>query len=107
FFSSRRRHTRSTRDWSSDVCSSDLRLAQALSIPRVFLPAAAGVTAAIGLLAAEVRFDVARTYVRRLDAVEPAQLGRMYAEMTRRSEERRGGKEARWPQTQQACNQKT
>src|SRR5207247_7333905 len=24
FFSSRRRHTRSTRDWSSDVCSSDL-----------------------------------------------------------------------------------
>src|SRR5207247_6122784 len=23
-FSSRRRHTRSTRDWSSDVCSSDL-----------------------------------------------------------------------------------
>src|SRR5271170_7192039 len=26
FFSSRRRHTRSTRDWSSDVCSSDLCL---------------------------------------------------------------------------------
>src|SRR6266403_2305893 len=26
FFSSRRRHTRSLRDWSSDVCSSDLRL---------------------------------------------------------------------------------
>src|SRR5207247_3359619 len=25
-FSSRRRHTRSTRDWSSDVCSSDLKL---------------------------------------------------------------------------------
>src|SRR6266536_4041221 len=24
FFSSRRRHTSSTRDWSSDVCSSDL-----------------------------------------------------------------------------------
>src|SRR5207247_5929684 len=24
FFSSERRHTRSTRDWSSDVCSSDL-----------------------------------------------------------------------------------
>src|SRR5437868_15485166 len=37
FFSSRRRHTRSKRDWSSDVCSSDLsdadeffRLADAL-----------------------------------------------------------------------------
>src|SRR5882757_4718468 len=27
FFSSRRRHTRYWRDWSSDVCSSDLRLA--------------------------------------------------------------------------------
>src|SRR5438105_6304695 len=26
FFSSRRRHTRSTRDWSSDVCSSDLEV---------------------------------------------------------------------------------
>src|SRR5699024_11337215 len=30
FFSSRRRHTRSKRDWSSDVCSSDL--ASALTI---------------------------------------------------------------------------
>src|SRR6185312_6873770 len=27
-FSSRRRHTRSDRDWSSDVCSSDLGLAE-------------------------------------------------------------------------------
>src|SRR5690606_40539058 len=26
FFSSRRRHTRFSRDWSSDVCSSDLKL---------------------------------------------------------------------------------
>src|SRR5690606_39472775 len=26
FFSSRRRHTRFSRDWSSDVCSSDLRI---------------------------------------------------------------------------------
>src|SRR5438105_2770895 len=30
FFSSRRRHTRSTRDWSSDVCSSDLAKAHAI-----------------------------------------------------------------------------
>src|SRR5271170_6343051 len=34
FFSSRRRHTRSTRDWSSDVCSSDL-IAQAGSRGKV------------------------------------------------------------------------
>jgi N-methylhydantoinase A/oxoprolinase/acetone carboxylase beta subunit len=58
------------------------RLAQALGIPRVILPAAAGVTAAIGLLAAEVRFDVSRTYVRRLDALDRPRLDAMYAEMT-------------------------
>src|SRR5699024_12049088 len=31
FFSSRRRHTRSKRDWSSDVCSSDLNRARLLN----------------------------------------------------------------------------
>src|SRR3712207_8058011 len=31
FFSSRRRHTRYWRDWSSDVCSSDLRLEAGLA----------------------------------------------------------------------------
>src|SRR5215203_5125849 len=31
FFSSRRRHTRYWRDWSSDVCSSDLRPRRALA----------------------------------------------------------------------------
>ncbi|MBI2524847.1 MAG: hydantoinase/oxoprolinase family protein [Candidatus Rokubacteria bacterium] len=57
------------------------RLAQALRIPRVILPAAAGVTAALGLLSAEVKFDVARSYVRRLDAVDPGHLGTIYREM--------------------------
>src|SRR5207253_7084872 len=38
FFSSRRRHTRWPRDWSSDVCSSDL---DALSIKRKRSPAVA------------------------------------------------------------------
>src|SRR5699024_11608089 len=32
FFSSRRRHTRSKRDWSSDVCSSDLVRARAVCV---------------------------------------------------------------------------
>src|SRR6266403_89593 len=32
FFSSRRRHTRSLRDWSSDVCSSDLIRARRLRV---------------------------------------------------------------------------
>src|SRR2546422_3990172 len=31
FFSSRRRHTRCSRDWSSDVCSSDLENARLMS----------------------------------------------------------------------------
>src|SRR5690606_41039420 len=31
FFSSRRRHTRFSRDWSSDVCSSDLSCSSSLS----------------------------------------------------------------------------
>src|SRR2546428_12147187 len=31
FFSSRRRHTRSDRDWSSDVCSSDLTTSNIIS----------------------------------------------------------------------------
>jgi N-methylhydantoinase A len=57
------------------------RLARALGIPRVILPAAAGVTAAIGLLAAEVRFDVARTYVRRLDALDPAAVTAIFDDM--------------------------
>src|SRR5699024_11345200 len=34
FCSSRRRHTRSKRDWSSDVCSSDLTLMVAISLTR-------------------------------------------------------------------------
>src|SRR5258707_2749841 len=33
FFSSRRRHTRYWRDWSSDVCSSDLALADRRRTP--------------------------------------------------------------------------
>src|SRR5699024_11896928 len=32
FFSSRRRHTRSKRDWSSDVCSSDLNVPSKINI---------------------------------------------------------------------------
>src|SRR5699024_11405841 len=32
FFSSRRRHTRSKRDWSSDVCSSDLPVPHPLAV---------------------------------------------------------------------------
>src|SRR5205809_4561874 len=44
FFSSRRRHTRCSRDWSSDVCSSDLLLAAS-----IFLGIALCVTGSIAL----------------------------------------------------------
>src|SRR2546429_8546938 len=37
FFSSRRRHTRCSRDWSSDVCSSDLFFVGLLAADAVFL----------------------------------------------------------------------
>src|SRR5699024_11406526 len=36
FFSSRRRHTRSKRDWSSDVCSSDLNLTESSLISLIY-----------------------------------------------------------------------
>jgi N-methylhydantoinase A len=58
-----------------------LRLAQALGIRTTILPAASGVASAIGLLAAEVRFDVSRTFLARLDAVDAQQVERLYAEM--------------------------
>ncbi|MGH7266582.1 MAG: hydantoinase/oxoprolinase family protein, partial [Candidatus Rokuibacteriota bacterium] len=57
------------------------RLAQALRIPRVLLPAAAGVTSALGLLAAEVKFDVSRSYVTRLAFLDPDHLREILAEM--------------------------
>src|SRR5207245_8652119 len=37
FFSSRRRHTRCYRDWSSDVCSSDLKLSVSRVLSRLLL----------------------------------------------------------------------
>src|SRR5690606_39658427 len=37
FFSSRRRHTRFSRDWSSDVCSSDLQTLQGVHDAKITL----------------------------------------------------------------------
>src|SRR6266436_8635344 len=42
FFSSRRRHTRCSRDWSSDVCSSDLHFLAAKVRKRMELAAPIG-----------------------------------------------------------------
>src|SRR5216683_256041 len=66
FFSSRRRHTRSDRDWSSDVCSSDLNASK----------------------------HKAMSY-ERMKEKERAIRGEVRALLALRSEERRVGKECR------------
>src|SRR5204863_1485520 len=78
FFSSRRRHTISLRDWSSDVCSSDLtRSSAATSTPCLTAkPVAAGVGVPSGLNDAETGGPLTSSS---------------------RSEERRVGKERRSP----------
>src|SRR2546422_6918510 len=51
FFSSRRRHTRCSRDWSSDVCSSDLPSCRRPARPR-------SPCGRLGAMAAENSFDI-------------------------------------------------
>src|SRR5690606_39841722 len=92
FFSSRRRHTRFSRDWSSDVCSSDLQAV----VLAAFLPVLSCLAGNNGCQALAITLrgltlnDLARHPVRVLLAKE-VRLGA-------RSEERRVGKEcrARW-----------
>src|SRR5947209_4093320 len=83
FFSSRRRHTRYWRDWSSDVCSSDLHPfdAEIVAQRRLLLRP--------GMVEAEAVFSLPQEPGgdRQTDALE-----RLAA---RRSEERRVGKECR------------
>src|SRR5690606_40633351 len=86
FFTSRRRHTRFSRDWSSDVCSSDLEECGRSS-------GAARVT----LLAIETeRLELLRAE-QQLAAQHDLYQGRVkaYAQIQKRSEERRVGKESR------------
>src|SRR5206468_8529958 len=94
FFSSRRRHTRSDRDWSSDVCSSDLAL---------YRDELASLEPSAGL---HVAWTFTRTpppgwtgWARRVDAAMLAELGPGPDAGARsfvcRSEERRVGKECR------------
>ena len=59
------------------------RLGRSLGIPRAILPAAAGVTSAIGLLTADVRFDLARTRMIRLAALDSAILEAIFSELER------------------------
>src|SRR5947209_20630283 len=79
FFSSRRRHTRYWRDWSSDVCSSDLRRC----------PKRCGPSATSGTPTKTASSTSTSTRLTPAPALATA------ATRTPRSEERRVGKECR------------
>src|SRR5699024_11539385 len=100
FFSSRRRHTRSKRDWSSDVCSSDLNWSikhyqggKKMVYDVVIIGAGPGGLAA-GLYASRARLNTL--------IIEKEGTGGQIATTDERSEERRVGKEgrSRWEQCQ-------
>src|SRR5690606_39425183 len=82
FFSSRRRHTRFSRDWSSDVCSSDLRRGN--KSDRILL-GAIFVLSAIGLMMIYSATRSSGTF----------SMERQMIFVAARSEERRVGKECR------------
>src|SRR2546422_7221025 len=91
FFSSRRRHTRCSRDWSSDVCSSDLadllRLEEEVAEPSFALDLQHDRLAALAILdgAPEVldRFD--GQAVQRVDGIAGLQTGIQAAGVERAS----------------------
>src|SRR5699024_11971502 len=82
FFSSRRRHTRSKRDWSSDVCSSDL-----LQVGKILTPW--GNSLHNGVLA---HLEVGQSG----SASGTFEGNVAFMWVRNRSEERRVGKECRW-----------
>jgi N-methylhydantoinase A len=57
------------------------RMAQQLRVGRVVVPTLAGVASAVGMLAADVKFDFVKTYVSRLDRVDWSYVKSLYAEM--------------------------
>ena len=61
------------------------RLARAIGVPRVVVPAAAGVGSAVGLLQAEPRIDVSATRVMRLTAASAPAIAQLYAELAARA----------------------
>ena len=63
------------------------RLALALGIRRLILPASAGVASAIGLLGAEVKFDVSRSHLAAIDHLDPPEAAAIFADMEREAEQ--------------------
>src|SRR5207245_5684102 len=95
FVSSRRRHTSCYRDWSSDVCSSDLRLGVSPTPEHAFTPTSS-VPHQVFRAVRRRWFPVLRG--RRAVLVADAVLGDQALAVTwaERSEERRVGKECGW-----------
>src|SRR5690349_23826215 len=87
FFSSRRRHTRSLRDWSSDVCSSDL-------VPKIVPREARTALGLKGSVRGSARMTASTPAPSALRSTAPRFPGFSTASRTR-SEERRVGKECR------------
>src|SRR5206468_6922358 len=95
FFSSRRRHTRSDRDWSSDVCSSDLDLAAERALERKIAQFDRGkIFGEPGLEGAVVVTDTQSGEVQALVGGRDVRF-RGFNRALDRSEERRVGKECR------------
>src|SRR5690606_40843461 len=87
FFSSRRRHTRFSRDWSSDVCSSDLADLLGVSPTTIARWANSGKLAYMRTPAGHRRFS--------LEVIEQLRAPAEGGAVSSRSEERRVGKECR------------
>src|SRR5207302_3534002 len=94
FFSSRRRHTRFSRDWSSDVCSSDLTLFTAPCVlGKTDLPGSGFLSMMTEITERKQTEQALRRSEQRFRSLfENVQDG-VY--QTTRSEERRVGKECR------------
>src|SRR5699024_11417814 len=95
--SSRRRHTRSKRDWSSDVCSSDLssdKLPTLDQIPPGSYPLPDAEKAVFLFQGARFNVRELQEQMRRMGSMLPKQSA-LDGQEKRRSEERRVGQECR------------
>src|SRR5690606_39573364 len=99
FFSSRRRHTRFSRDWSSDVCSSDL------------IGIIAGIAALVYLIVRLLGMDAIGLFSRKSREAglpfseHPETIHGIDFAAALRSEERRVGKECRARRAQEDARQ--
>src|SRR5207249_12341105 len=94
FFSGGRRHTSSKRDWSSDVCSSDLGSRERGRSCRDLVGGHDKIALVLAILVVDDHEDASRADLLdgRLDARKPRHVAPLSAS-DRRSEERRVGKE--------------